>query len=471
MKRSIHATLLTALVIFFAHSSVAKPIPIAEAIDLIDTPQSEYSSAIKTWHAKIELNWHESRRFTSLVVDIKQRLLEKSSDYGDDSYIEEYNKADLEAWAMPREERYRFDTTTLSRTFGGYEFPLQYIHSRQLIANDKYFNYDTHGVYGHGTKGLWIDSADKGIGSFENRGVLTDEFFRFKSYYPFPEYFKGYVKTQESLGKKSCEITAELLDTGDLVVRIVFGPPRNGEEEYRFNKSQEYLITHYVRKHPGSANDEYRTEWTKTVVDNRTICFPASTEWIRSEKFGDSIRETIRDKLVFHDVEINYPIPESVFSLDGLDINPRTTVLDRYSQMRNYPLSDVTLAGLMELAPAEIEDEKASELKPQEVKSSEERIAEAAIKSFQSAIWMFKSDASRAPTTGEGLDALLHKPEDLDLLHWGGPYLSSKRNVIPPDPWGNPYRYRVVDDKPVIDSAGPDGKFGTPDDIQGKIKP
>lgn len=34
------------------------------------------------------------------------------------------------------------------------------------------------------------------------------------------------------------------------------------------------------------------------------------------------------------------------------------------------------------------------------------------------------------------------------------------------DPWGTPYLYRVVDDKPVIRSAGPDRIDGTADDIR-----
>jgi len=47
-----------------------------------------------------------------------------------------------------------------------------------------------------------------------------------------------------------------------------------------------------------------------------------------------------------------------------------------------------------------------------------------------------------------------------------GPGLSSYITRIPSDPWGRPYRYRLVDAFPVIESAGPDGAFGTADDLR-----
>lgn len=35
------------------------------------------------------------------------------------------------------------------------------------------------------------------------------------------------------------------------------------------------------------------------------------------------------------------------------------------------------------------------------------------------------------------------------------------------DPWGTPYRARILNDRPVVDSAGEDRKFDTADDIHG----
>ena len=53
---------------------------------------------------------------------------------------------------------------------------------------------------------------------------------------------------------------------------------------------------------------------------------------------------------------------------------------------------------------------------------------------------------------------------DLDELavgREGGPYLSGPIR----DGWGRPFRYMLVDGKPKVYSAGPDGVFGTKDDI------
>lgn len=59
------------------------------------------------------------------------------------------------------------------------------------------------------------------------------------------------------------------------------------------------------------------------------------------------------------------------------------------------------------------------------------------------------------------------KPLTVDpgIKGWKGPYLQKE---IDADPWGTPYRYRIIDNKPVVDSAGPDGKFDTEDDIKGE---
>ena len=48
------------------------------------------------------------------------------------------------------------------------------------------------------------------------------------------------------------------------------------------------------------------------------------------------------------------------------------------------------------------------------------------------------------------------------IKDWRGPYIEEEE--LPADAWGRQFRYRVVDGKPIIDSAGPDGNFGTDDD-------
>src|SRR5262245_29908800 len=63
--------------------------------------------------------------------------------------------------------------------------------------------------------------------------------------------------------------------------------------------------------------------------------------------------------------------------------------------------------------------------------------AKAQIASFQTALGAYKLDVGTFPSTDEGLQALRTKPTS--AAHWDGPYLPKE---IPPDPWGNPYRYK-----------------------------
>jgi general secretion pathway protein G len=73
----------------------------------------------------------------------------------------------------------------------------------------------------------------------------------------------------------------------------------------------------------------------------------------------------------------------------------------------------------------------------------------------------FEVDFDRFPTTADGLDALVADP---GLPNWH-PFLER----FPTDPWGSPLRYRCpgVDHPDTFDltSAGPDGVFGTSDDL------
>lgn len=49
---------------------------------------------------------------------------------------------------------------------------------------------------------------------------------------------------------------------------------------------------------------------------------------------------------------------------------------------------------------------------------------------------LFKLDVGRYPTTKEGLDAMMTKPEG--VAGWNGPYL---KGAVPVDPWGKPYTF------------------------------
>lgn len=65
--------------------------------------------------------------------------------------------------------------------------------------------------------------------------------------------------------------------------------------------------------------------------------------------------------------------------------------------------------------------------------------AQIEIKSLSTALDLYMIDVGRYPTQQEGLTALVANPNSLTA--WHGPYL--KANVVPPDPWGHPYQYRI----------------------------
>lgn len=86
------------------------------------------------------------------------------------------------------------------------------------------------------------------------------------------------------------------------------------------------------------------------------------------------------------------------------------------------------------------------------------KTAKLQVESLGSALDLFYLDASRYPTTSEGLAALVQKPTSVQI--WNGPYL--KGGKVPVDPWGNPYQYRSpVERAPYeILSFGADGREG-----------
>jgi general secretion pathway protein G len=87
------------------------------------------------------------------------------------------------------------------------------------------------------------------------------------------------------------------------------------------------------------------------------------------------------------------------------------------------------------------------------------------ISAFKTALNTFEVDNSYFPKGQNGLLDLIQQPRDAQ--NWHGPYLDS--DIVPKDAWGkdfaysypgkhNPSSYDIV-------SAGPDGQFGTEDDI------
>jgi general secretion pathway protein G len=68
-------------------------------------------------------------------------------------------------------------------------------------------------------------------------------------------------------------------------------------------------------------------------------------------------------------------------------------------------------------------------------------IAKSQIRAFEDALHRFRMDNGFYPDTEQGLEALVKKPETgRQPNNWrSGGYLD--RNIVPDDPWGNPYIY------------------------------
>lgn len=93
-----------------------------------------------------------------------------------------------------------------------------------------------------------------------------------------------------------------------------------------------------------------------------------------------------------------------------------------------------------------------------QVGKSNVTIARAQIDSLGKALDTYRLDVGSYPTTDQGLQALVAKPDGVD--RWEGPYLS--KSQVPPDPWSRPYRYKSPGDHGDYDlfSYGLDGQPG-----------
>ena len=92
--------------------------------------------------------------------------------------------------------------------------------------------------------------------------------------------------------------------------------------------------------------------------------------------------------------------------------------------------------------------------------SAKEKIAHQSIERLASVLDIYKLDVGTYPTTEQGLQALLVRPEGTE--HWSGPYVKGEK--VPEDPWGHPFLYRMPSQRPGHDydlySLGPTGKPG-----------
>lgn len=87
-----------------------------------------------------------------------------------------------------------------------------------------------------------------------------------------------------------------------------------------------------------------------------------------------------------------------------------------------------------------------------------EKTAKIQVESFKNAIDLYYLDTGRYPTTREGLEALVKKPNGVD--GWNGPYL--RGGNLPVDPWGHAYVYRSPADKAPFEvgTLGPQAREG-----------
>ena len=92
--------------------------------------------------------------------------------------------------------------------------------------------------------------------------------------------------------------------------------------------------------------------------------------------------------------------------------------------------------------------------------SAKEKIAHQSIERLTSVLDIYKLDVGVYPTTDQGLQALITKPQG--VTRWSGPYL--KGDKLPEDPWGRPFLYRSPSQRPGHEfdlySLGPGGQAG-----------
>ncbi len=92
-----------------------------------------------------------------------------------------------------------------------------------------------------------------------------------------------------------------------------------------------------------------------------------------------------------------------------------------------------------------------------QVGKSNVNVARAQMDSLGKALDQYRLDVGAYPSTDQGLQALVVKPDGED--RWQGPYLQKQ---VPPDPWGRPYRYKSPGDHGDYDliTLGADGQPG-----------
>ena len=81
------------------------------------------------------------------------------------------------------------------------------------------------------------------------------------------------------------------------------------------------------------------------------------------------------------------------------------------------------------------------------------------IRALESALDLYKLDNARYPTTEQGLQALVTRPADPNLIHWNEKGYIKR---LSKDPWGRPYAYESPGQHGEFDlyTLGADGQPG-----------
>ena len=84
--------------------------------------------------------------------------------------------------------------------------------------------------------------------------------------------------------------------------------------------------------------------------------------------------------------------------------------------------------------------------------------AKASVGAIGTAIDLYETDNGKLP---ESLQNLITKGSE---PNWNGPYLRKAESLK--DPWGHEFQYTKSGDTYTVASAGPDGSFGSGDDVK-----
>lgn len=132
-------------------------------------------------------------------------------------------------------------------------------------------------------------------------------------------------------------------------------------------------------------------------------------------------------------------------------MNPNLSLAKRKSQ-RGFTLIELLVVlAILTLLAGLVGPRVLSQLGGAKSKTAAVQIAD-----IEKSLEIFKLDVGRFPTSEEGLNALVTKPDS--AAGWNGPYL---KGGLPNDPWGKPYLYKPGANGAVeITSLGADGAPG-----------